>query len=137
MPANKTTETTAPVADYLAIIADAQKREDCTALVEMMQRETSYPPKMWGTGIIGFGSYHYKYASGHEGDAPLAGLSARANAITLYLSPYAGREAALSRLGKHKESKACIHIKKLSDIDPAVLMEIVRESVKTLQTLYP
>ena len=93
---------------------------------------------MWGPAIIGFGSYHYKYESGHEGDAPLAGLSSRANAITLYLdSIFEDRDKLLDKLGKFKTSKACIYVKKLDDIDTDVLAEMIVKSVEHVKQTYP
>jgi hypothetical protein len=92
---------------------------------------------MWGTSIIGFGTYHYKYESGREGDAPLAGLSPRANAITLYLSNVKEKEDLLKKLGKHKTGGGCIYIQKLEDIDKAILTKMVDNSIKHLRSKYP
>ena len=103
-----------------------------------MQEITGFEPKMWGPSIIGFGSYHYKYESGHEGDAPLAGFSPRKTALTVYFYlPEKKREALLSQLGKHTSSKACIYIKKLADINIEILKEIVLLSIAHTQKLYP
>lgn len=138
MAKNKTTQTNDSVADYLAAIKDEQKRADCSAIVQLMAKHSGFEPKMWGTSIVGFGLYHYKYESGREGDAPLAGLSSRANAITLYLSHnFDQREELLSAFGKHKTGKACIYIQKLEDVDTAVLAKMVKLSVAHTRKKYP
>ena len=99
---------------------------------------TGDEPKMWGSSIIGFGSYHYKYASGHEGDAPLAGFSPRKDALVVYIAnEFKDREELLSKLGKHKSSKACVYIKKLSDVDLAVLEKLIVNSTDYIKKLYP
>ena len=114
------------------------KRQDSHTIVELFKNQTGLKPEMWGASIIGFGSYHYKYDSGHEGDAPLAGFSPRATSIVLYLaSEPERRENFLSRLGKHKSSKGCVYVKKLADIDVEVLKEMIQHSVDTLLALYP
>lgn len=133
---NKTTENDSSVTDYLNKIADANKRADCTELVKSMSRQLEMKPKMWGTGIVGFGSYHYKYESGHEGDAPLTGLAARANAITLYIANFPGKEALLKKLGKVKTSKVCVYIKKLEDVNKDVLNEIISKSFEYMKQKY-
>lgn len=127
---NKTIETQNSVAQFLATIVDAKKRNDCSTIVDSIQKQTKLEPKMWGTGIIGFGSYHYVYESGREGDAPLFALSPRVNAITLYVgSRFNKREELLSKFGKYKESKGCIYIKQLEDIDPKILLQMVKNSI--------
>ncbi|QOG04426.1 DUF1801 domain-containing protein [Flavobacterium sp. MDT1-60] len=139
MAKNKTTETETSVIDFInTFVDDAAKRNDTAELITIMQKVTGFEPKMWGPSIIGFGSYHYKYASGHEGDAPLAGFSPRKAAISLYtyLSEE-NREDLLSKLGKHRAAKGCIYIKKLSDINVEILKEMVSVSVIELQKLYP
>jgi hypothetical protein len=131
MAKNKTVATESSVADYLWAIADEKKRKDTISLLDLIETHTGLPPKMWGTSIIGFGSYHYKYESGREGDMPLAGLAARANAITLYIgSNFKDREALLSQLGKHKTGKGCLYIAKLEDIDTAVLIKMIAHSIE-------
>lgn len=127
---NKTVETKNSVAAYVKKIANEQKQKDVAAIIDLMAKHTKLEPKMWGTAIVGFGSYHYKYESGREGDAPLAGMSARATSITLYLgSEFDEREELLSKFGKHKLSGGCIHIKKLEDIDTAVLAKMVKNAI--------
>lgn len=129
---NKTTETESSVADYLATITDLKKQQDCRAIVEMVTLKTGIQPKMWGPAIIGFGSYHYVYESGREGDAPLAGLSPRTNAITLYLgSSFDQRAELLAKFGKHKEGKGCIYIQKLEDIDTDVLVQMFVNTIRS------
>jgi hypothetical protein len=135
--AAKTVETTASVSDFINQVLDERKRADCYKLIELMQAETGSQPKMWGPSIIGFGSYHYKYESGHEGDMPVIGFSPRAAALTLYLQQeFPGRQEALERLGKHTTSKACVYIKKLADVDMAVLRELVQASVVETNRIY-
>lgn len=138
MVKNKTKETTSSVTGFIDAVEDITKRNDSFELVKLMQEQTGYEPKMWGPGIIGFGSYHYKYASGHEGDAPLAGFSPRKDAISLYLYPsFEDKEELLSKLGKHKAGKGCIYIKKMTDIDVEVLKKMILLSVENLNKLYP
>ncbi len=127
---NKTVETKKSVPGFLATIKNEQRRKDCTAIIELVTKQTGFEPKMWGPSIVGFGSYHYKYESGREGDAPLAGLASRANAITLYLgADFPKREDLLSKFGKHKLSGGCIHIQKLDDIDTSVLIKMFKNSI--------
>jgi hypothetical protein len=138
MATNKTTETEASVASFVATIKDEKRKTDVLAIIELMAETTGFAAKMWGNAIVGFGSYHYKYESGHEGDMPLAGLAARANAIVLYLSLNPeDRETLLVKFGKHKTSKGCIYIQKLEDIDKGVLIKMVKTSVKNNKKKYP
>lgn len=138
MAKNKTTETQNSVIDFINTVEDLTKRNDSFELVKLMQEQTRYEPKMWGPGIVGFGSYHYKYASGHEGDAPLVGFSPRKDAISLYLYPsFEHKEELLSKFGKHKTGKGCIYIKKIADIDIEILKKMISYSVENLNKLYP
>lgn len=138
MAKNKTTETQNSVIDFINTVEDLTKRNDSFELVKLMQEQTGYEPKMWGPAIIGFGSYHYKYASGHEGDAPLVGFSPRKDAISLYLcSSFESKEELLSKFGKHKAGKGCIYIKKIADIDIEILKKMISYSVENLNKLYP
>ena len=135
---NQTVETNASVEDFLNTIPDQGKRADSFRIVELMKLQTGFQPKMWGPAIIGFGSYHYTYESGREGDAPLAGFSPRKDAITIYCeSEFDGKQEMLSKLGKHKASKVCIYVKKLDDIDQDVLKKIITASLKHTQNRYP
>jgi len=138
MAKNKTTETEKSVIDFINEFADSeQKRIDSLELLNIMQRVSGYEPKMWGPSIIGFGNYHYKYESGHEGDAPLIGFSPRKAAISLYIFTGLSEQMyLLDNFGKFKMGKACIYIKKLSDIDTKKLELIVNETIKYLKEKY-
>jgi hypothetical protein len=138
MATQKTTETKASVSDFINQINDKAKCNDAFRLVDIFQNQTNLEPKMWGPSIIGFGSYHYKYASGHEGNAPLVSFSPRATAISLYLHlPSEQREDLIQKLGKTKAGKGCIYVKKLSDINLEVLNELIEISLKSIKKLYP
>jgi hypothetical protein len=138
MAKNKTIETDNNVVDFLATISDAKRCEDCTFIINLLKKISGFEPKMWGSSIIGFGIYNYKYKSGHTGDAPLAGLASRKNALTIYLaSTFDEKETLLSKLGKHKSSKACLYIQKLEDIDIEILSLLVKKSIEHLKQLYP
>jgi Domain of unknown function (DU1801) len=129
MAKNKTKETDASVDSYIAAIKDEARRSDCEALARLMARATQQPPKMWGSSIVGFGSYHYKYESGREGDICRVGFSSRKSDISLYgLNAAPGHEALLPKLGKHKAGKGCLYIRSLSDIDLKVLEKLVAEA---------
>ena len=131
MAKNKTTQTQDNVAGYLATIKDDKRRKDCSLIIDLITESTGLEAKMWGTSIVGFGNYHYKYESGHEGDAPLAAFSSRANAITLYLSSnFDKRDELLKKFGKHKTGKGCIYFQKLEDIDISILTKLVKYSVE-------
>lgn len=141
MAANKTVETDADVGAFLASVEGDGRRADAATLVALMSRLTGQPPKLWGS-IIGFGRYHYKYASGHEGDACLVGFSPRKAEFSIYLiggyhPDTADRSAALlARLGKHRMGKACLYVKTLDAIDLDVLAELIELSVMRLQQDY-
>lgn len=138
MAKNKTTETENSVTDFISLVENEVKRNDSFKIIEIFKNLTGFEPKMWGPSIIGFGSYHYKYESGHEGDAPLAGFSPRKEAIVLYFSSsYEKREELLEKLGKHKSSKACVYIKKMEDIDIEILKEMITRSVRHVKSIYP
>ena len=138
MQKNKTTETTESVTGFLNKVADETKRKDAFRIVEIMQAQTGFEPKMWGPSIVGFGTYHYKYESGHEGDAPLAGFSPRKDALVIYLSTsFDQREEILKQLGKHKIGKSCLYIKKLDDVDLNVLKKMILLSFKHAKKQYP
>ncbi|MFK7973006.1 MAG: DUF1801 domain-containing protein [Bacteroidia bacterium] len=122
------------VNDFLSSVEDEKKRADAFSLYAMMEKATGEPGKMWGDSIVGFGSYHYKYASGKEGDWMLTGFSPRKQNISVYfMDGFDKYEEPLGRLGKHKTSKACLYIKRLSDIDEAVLEEMVVASAKYMR----
>jgi hypothetical protein len=138
MATNKTTETTKSVSGFIKAVDNETKRNDSLQLVALMKEISGFEPKMWGPTIIGFGTYHYKYDSGHEGDAPLIGFSPRKDAIVLYLeSDFPKRESLLKKFGKHKTGASCVYVKKLADIDMTVLKEMVNASLQHTQTKKP
>ena len=127
----KTRPNRRSVEKFLAGVEDPERRADCLALVELMREVTGEEPRMWGPSIVGFGSYHYRYASGREGDWFLAGFSPRARDLTLYItSGFSRHEELMARLGKHKKGKSCLYLKRLADVDRKVLARLVRESAK-------
>ena len=122
----------ASVTAFLDKVGDEQKRKDSYEVLKIMQQITKEKPKMWGPAIVGFGSYHYKYESGREGDMPLIAFSPRKQYLTLYLLTGADHEAALlKKLGKHTRSKVCLYIKKLSDVDMNVLKDLITKAFQT------
>ena len=129
---NKTQETAADVTAFLQSFVDKEeKRQDSLKLIELMQQWSGHPPKMWGPSIIGFGSYHYKYASGHEGDSPLLGFSPRKAEFSLYVTvPGHDYGGMLERLGKCRKAKACIYFKRLSDHDCPVLERVCKITLR-------
>jgi len=134
MAENKTKQTKANVAAYIGAL-DETKRTDVKALVKLMQTATGEKPKMWGPSIIGFGSYHYTYDSGREGDMPLVGFSPRSAAFVLYGAlGFSGAEAMLAKLGKHTTGKGCLYIKKLGDVDQKVLTGLIARAVAAKRT---
>ena len=134
MAENKTKATGASVAAHLAAIPDASRRADCEALAQLMARATQEQPRMWGPSIVGFGSYHYQYESGHQGDACLVGFAARKGDLSVYLmGSFPEREALLARLGRHKLGKACLYLRRLSDVDLGVLEELVARSAASVK----
>ncbi len=131
MAENKTRPTGASVEAFLNAVPNERRRTDSFEVLEMMREVSGEEPQMWGDSIVGFGEYHYKYASGREGDMPRIGFSPRKQSLTLYLSfDYAGFEELMARLGKAKTSKACLYINKLEDVDREVLREMVRRSLE-------
>ena len=134
MAETKTKPTGVSVTEFLAQVEDPQKRADSKVLMEMMTRITGKKPKMWGPSIVGFGTYHYKYASGHEGDTCIAGFSPRKAELTIYLYP---DDELLAKLGKHRMGKSCLYVKRLDQVDLAVLEQLVRHSVDWVRATYP
>ena len=125
----KTKPNDASVDAYLDSVENPRRREDARRVLALMQEITGEPAKMWGSSIVGFGSYHYTYASGREGDWPIVGFAPRKQNLVLYIMPgFARYDDLLSRLGKHRTGKSCLYVNKLADIDLAVLEELVRES---------
>lgn len=137
-PANKTQPTRVSAAAYIAAQADPARRADCEAVATMMSKVTGEPAVMWGSSIVGFGSYHYVYDSGREGDAPRVAFSSRKPELVLYLlDGYDGREALLAKLGPHRIGAACLYVKRLADLDLKVLQQLVVASVKAMKQRYP
>lgn len=134
----KTTETDKNVTEFIEKVENPVKRNDSNDLLSLFTSLTGFEPKMWGPTIIGFGTYHYKYATGHEGDASLAGFSPRKDSIVLYFaSEFKTRKTLLAKLGKHKEGKACVYVKKLEDINLSILEQMITDSVEHVKQLYP
>ena len=137
MAENKTKATKASVTAFMNAIEDRQKRADARRVAAMMRRATGKRAKMWGPSIVGYGTYHYKYESGREGDFMVAGFSPRKQALTVYILAGFGRfDALLKKLGKYKTGKSCLYIKRLSDVDEAVLEKLIVESVKYMRKNY-
>jgi hypothetical protein len=137
MAKNKTTQTTISVVDFINAVKDETKRKDSFTLVELITKHTGLEPKMWGLSIIGFGSHHYKYESGREGDSPNIAFSPRASSIAIYLSGnFKDREILLSKFGKHNTDKGCVHIKTLADIDKDILKKMIANHIKHIKELY-
>jgi hypothetical protein len=137
MAENKTKATPQSVSAFLDEKCDAVRRADCDAISKMMQKATGEKPKMWGASIIGFGSYHYKYESGREGDMCLIGFSPRKAEIVLYIvDGFSGYDTQLKKLGKHKTGKSCLYIKRLADVDVGVLENMIAASVTHMRALY-
>lgn len=138
MYVQKTKETDQSVEDFIESVDSPKKREDAYKLLDIFTDATGYEAKMWGPSIIGFGSYHYVYQTGHEGDAPLVGFSPRKAKISLYFAPGdTDREKALKQLGKYTSGKACVYINKVADIDIEVLQQLIHQSIDFLRKTYP
>ena len=134
----KTKQAELSVDAYVNAIADDVRRQDCRALIDLMSKATGAEPKMWGSSMVGFGRYHYKYESGHEGDAMLTGFASRKTDLTLYImSGFDRHEELLARLGKYKAGKSCLYVKRLADLDLEVLEELVALSVQEVKRRYP
>ncbi|MEX0811484.1 MAG: DUF1801 domain-containing protein [Chitinophagales bacterium] len=133
----KTKVNDADVSAFIDKVADEQKRKDSYQLIELMSKVSGAPPKMWGESIVGFGSYHYKYKSGREGDWMLCGFSPRKANISVYtMCDIEKNKDLLSKLGKYKSGKSCLYIKRLSDIDEKVLEQLVRDSIEQTKEMY-
>lgn len=134
----KTKENDSSVIEFIENLENPKKREDGYKLLDIFTETTGYKAKMWGKSIIGFGAYHYKYESGHEGDAPLVGFSPRKAKISLYLATGDTiREDLLKDFGKHTLGKACVYINKVADIDIDILKEMINQSIRFLKATYP
>lgn len=137
MSSNKTIPTQASVADFLSKVEDEQKLSDCKVLLKMMKEVTGHKPVMWGPSIIGFGSYHYKYDTGREGDMLMVGFSPRKQALSLYImGGFERYETLMARLGKFKTGKSCLYIKQLDDVDLSVLRELISASYEHIHNKY-
>lgn len=137
MSGNKTRPTGASVGDFLAAAPPA-KAQDAQRLDTLFRAATGFVPQMWGRSIVGYGRYHYRYASGREGDFLATGFSPCKAAFSIYIMPgYQDYGAILSRLGKHKTGKSCLYVNKLADVDLAVLEELIRQGVKDLNAVWP
>jgi len=137
MADTRTKPTAVSVDAFIANVADERKRNDSRVLVKLMSPATGAKARMWGPTIVGFGTYHYKYDSGHEGDSCIAGFSPRKAAISIYLADFPKRDALLAKLGKHTMGKACLYVKKLDDIDMDVLKQLVDTSITYVKKQYP
>jgi hypothetical protein len=135
---NKTTETSLRVDDFISSVKDESKRKDCFDLITLLKKQTGLEPKMWGPSIVGFGSHHYIYESGREGDSPNIAFSPRVSSIAIYLSAnFKNRASLLEKFGKHKSDKGCVHIKTLDDINKDILQEMITNHIKHINELYP
>ena len=137
MSGNKTVETEASVENFIKSVDNEQKQRDSWDLISMMEEITGCQPKMWGASLVGFGSYHYKYESGREGDMLVTGFSPRKTAMTLYVMPgFEGFEEQLAKLGPYKTGKSCLYLKSLDAVDGDVLKEIISTSVDIMKSRY-
>lgn len=138
MSVPKTKPTEVSVESHIAAIANEEQRADARTLVALMRRVAMQEPRMWGPSIVGFGSYHYKYASGHEGDSALAAFAARGRELVVYIeADFEGRDILLARLGKHKTGKVCVYIRRLANVDLEVLEMLVARSIAETKRRYP
>jgi len=134
---NKTHATAASVDAFIDQLPKEEMRDDSRALMKLMHDLTGAEPYMFGPTIIGFGNYHYTYASGHEGDAPLAGFSPRKPALVVYLSAEVMEPALLAKLRKYKATKGCLYVKRLADIDMGILKSMIKKSIALTKKMYP
>lgn len=138
MTDNKTQATQSDVAEFLAAVDHPTRRADAARLDALFREVTGWAPQMWGPSIVGYGAYHYRYESGREGDMCATGFSPRKANLSIYILPgYADFGPLLTRLGKHKMGKSCLYINKLSDIDEAVLRQLIRAGLDALGATYP
>jgi len=136
VPKTKPTEVSAE--SHIAAITNEEQRNDAQTLVALMRRVTRQEPRMWGPSIVGFGSYHYKYASGHEGDTALAGFAMRGSELVVYIAEdFEGRDVLLAKLGKPKTGKVCVYIRRLANVDLTVLESLVARSIVETRRRYP
>lgn len=133
----KTKATEVDVGAFIEAVEHPVRRADAARVRAMMERVTGEPARMWGPSIVGFGSYHYKYDSGHSGEMCRVGFSPRKAQLVFYLAPYTDKAGLLAGLGKHKLGKGCLYVNKLADIDEAVLEELVRDTLAWMNARYP
>ena len=134
----KTKPTRASVTAYVAAIADPERRADCRTLIQLMRRLTGERPVLWGPSIIGFGRVAYRYPTGHSGETCAAAFAPRKGDLSIYLLvPGPTQRQLLARLGRHKMGKCCLYIRRLADVDPAILEQLIADSVAGVQRLYP
>jgi hypothetical protein len=134
----KTKPTKVSVESHIAAIANEEQRNDARSLVALMRKVTKQEPRMWGPSIVGFGSYHYKYPSGHEGDSALTGFAARGRELVVYIAKsFEGRDALLAKLGDHRTGKVCVYIRRLANVDLKVLEKLVALSIADTKHRYP
>ena len=134
----KTKETDASVAEFIAATAHDGRREDAIEVLDLMERVSGHPARMWGPSIIGFGSYHYRYESGREGDMCRIGFSPRKTSLVLYIMPgFSGEAEVLAKLGKHKTGASCLYINRLKDVDMTVLEDMVKRALAYMDDKYP
>ena len=134
----KTKPTKVSAESHIAALANEEQRSDARRLVVLMRKVTKQEPRMWGPSIVGFGSYHYKYASGHEGDSALTGFAARGRELVVYIAPgFDGRDDLLAKLGEHRTGKVCVYIRRLANVDLKILEKLVARSVADTKSRYP
>jgi hypothetical protein len=137
MAEQKTKENDQNVEAFLNSVVDEKKRQDSFVILDLMKQVTGLTPKMWGSSMVGFGRYHYKYASGHEGDAFLTGFSPRKQNLTIYImAGFEQYDELMKKLGKYRTGKSCLYIKKIEDIDLEVLKVLVGQSVEQMKKMY-
>ncbi len=133
----KTTQNEADVNAFLDAVENPRRRADARQVLDLLQAVTGEPPKMWGSSIVGFGSYHYRYASGREGDWPVVGFSPRKQNLVIYIMPgFSDYGDLLGKLGKYRTGKSCLYVNKLDDVDLELLEQLVCESVKEMKRRY-
>ena len=138
MTQRKTVQTGSSVDTFIAAVENPRRRTDARRLLDLMGKITGEPPKMWGTSIVGFGSYRYRYASGREGTSLMVGFAPRKQNLVIYIMPgFSDYGELLAKLGKFRTGKSCLYVNRLDDVDSAVLEELVRESVAEMRRRYP
>jgi len=137
MAENKTKQNNQSVAKFISRVEDPQKRADSKAIIKLMKQVTKAEPKMWGSSMVGFDRYHYKYDSGREGDWFITGFSPRKQNLTLYIMPgFEKYDSLMQQLGKHKTGKGCLYINRLEDVDTQVLKELIKQSFQYMKKKY-